>query len=292
MKPQHSFIAERIAAQHCAELLHRSPEPTELLSAFSRLGERLARLLSPAIATLLGGDAPVVSAELPCDVSEAELLDEAGRLAANSLLATSIPGVTLLASVNGLAALRLVDRAFGGRGDSTGPLPEVFPLSAELMIQQLEQLIAHCLGDALGQAELKLLKRDSRLTELAPFPAGARLALLRIRIADGAQEPWAILIALPVIQLPKLLGAETAAPREPRLANPAAAPFADLPLPFAATIIDMRVPLSVLATLEPGSVLPVSVARAVPLAVGATVLARGTVGSAEDRVAIKLTQIA
>lgn len=292
MKPQHSFVAERIAAQHCAELLRRGPEPAELLAALGRLGERLAQRLGPAVATVLGGDAPVVSAELPCEANEAELLDEAGPLAANSLFSSGIPGVSLLVSVDGLTILRLVDRAFGGRGGAIGPLPEAFPLSAELMIDQLEKLIAVCLGEALGQAELKLHKRDSCLTELAPFPAGARLVLLRIRIADGAQKPSTILIALPLIQVPKLLGAETAAPRSTRSADPAAAPFADLTLPLAATLVDMLVPLSVLGALEPGSVLPVAISRSVPLAVGTTVLACGSVGANDDRIAIKLTRIA
>lgn len=292
MKPQHSFVAERIAAQHCAELLRRGPEPVDLLPAMARLGERLARALAPAVATLLGGDAPAVTVSAPAELSEADLIDEAGPLAANSLLATAIPGVALLASVDGQAALRLVDRAFGGRGEAAGPLPEAFPLSAELMIAQLETLIAGCLGEALGQPELKSLKRDSRLAELAPFPAGARLTVLRIEVMEGSAKPWKLLIALPSVQLPRLLGRDAAATRPVRAANPAVAPFADVPLPLTATLVDMAMPLSLLATLAPGTVLPVAVARAVPLSVGGAALARGSVGTQDDQIAIKLSQIA
>lgn len=78
----------------------------------------------------------------------------------------------------------------------------------------------------------------------------------------------------------------------PSAANPAATPFAEMPLPLTATLVEMQVPLSLLATIEPGVVLPVAVARAVPLSIGETVLARGTVGTQDDRVAIKLSQIA
>ena len=293
MKPQHSFVAERIAAQHCEELLRREAEPVDLLPALTRLGERFARLLGPAFAALLGGDAPCVSVAVLAELSEPELREEAGSLAANCLLATAIPGLALLVSVDGLATLRLVDRAFGGRGEASGVLPTSFPLSAQLMIERLEQLIAHNLGEALGQGDLRVVKRDSRLAELAPFPAGARLAVLRIEIMEGARAPWKLLIALPAAQLSKLLSSgDAAAPREPSPANPAAAPFAEVPIPLTATLVDMLVPLSVLAALEPGAILPVAVARAVPLSVGGAVLARGTIGAQDDRVAIKLSQIA
>jgi flagellar motor switch protein FliM len=63
-------------------------------------------------------------------------------------------------------------------------------------------------------------------------------------------------------------------------------------LPLSATLVDMRVPLATAAALTPGMVLPVAVARAVPLAAGGSVIARGTVGHQDDRVALKLTQIA
>ncbi len=293
MNTQHSFVAERRAAQHCQELLRRGPEPADLVPALARLGERFARALAPAFAALLGGDAPSVAVAAPVELSEVDLNEEVGPLAANSLLATQVPGLALLASVEGQATLRLVDRAFGGRGEAPAVLPEAFPLSAELMIQRLEQLVARCLGEALGQDELRPLRRDSRLPELAPFPAGARLAVLRIEVMEGARKPWKLLIALPFAQLPKLLGnGEPATPRQAGSADPAAAPFADVPVPLTATLVEMRVPLSTLAALEPGAVLPVAVARAVPISARGAVLARGTIGAQDDRVAIKLTQIA
>lgn len=293
MKPQHSFIAERIAAQHCPQLLSRRSDPVDLIPALARLGERFARQLAPGFAALLGGDAPSVSVAPPAELSEAELVEATGALAANSLLATAIPGLALLVSVEGLTTLRLVDRAFGGRGEASGPLPEVFPMSSQLMIERLEGLLARNLGEVLGHGELRVLKRDSCLAELTPFPAGARLAVLRFEVREGGGSPFKLLIALPAVQLAKLLGGgQVAAPLEPRAADPAAAPFADLPLPLTATLVDMQVPLSLLAALEPGAVLPVAVARAVPVSVGGAILARGSVGTQDDRIAIKLSQIA
>lgn len=296
MKSEHAFIAERKAAQHCAELLRRGSQPVDPVPALARLGERIARQIAPLLGTLLGGDAPVVTALTPSELSEAALQEQVGPLAANSLLAPGAPGVTLLASVDGTAVLRLVDRAFGGTGAAGGPLPSEFPLSAELMIQRLERVLTQALGEALGHSEVRALRRDAQLSELAPFPAGAKLIALQLEVVEAAKAPWKLTFALPLVMLPKLLGsgegAVSAAPGAPRGANPAAAPFADVPLPISATLVDMQISLALVAALEPGSVLPVAVARAVPLVIGAATIAHGTIGAQDDRVAVRLTQIA
>ena len=296
MKREQAFIAERQAAQHCAELLRRGPEPVDPVPALARLGERIARQIAPLLAELLGGDPPAVTALTPSELSEAELIEQVGPLAANSLLAPGGPGVTLLASVDGTAVLRLVDRAFGGTGAAGGPLPEEFPLSAELLIQRLEAVIMQSLGEALGHSEVRALRRADSLAELAPFPAGAKLIALQLEVIEAPKTPWKLTFALPLVMLPKLLGsgdgAASTGPSVPHAANPAAAPFADVPIPVTATLVDMQMSLAVIAALEPGSVLPVAVARAVPLTIGAATIARGTIGAQDDRVAVRLTRLA
>ncbi len=300
MNTQHTFVAERPAAQHCAQLLRRSPEPADQIGALARLGERLAAPLAKALAQLLGGEAPAVTALPACELGETELVQQVGPLAANSLFAPGVPGVTMLASIEGAAVLRLVDRAYGGKGETSGPLPEAFPLSADLLVQRLETILADCLAAALGQGEVRTLRRAPRLSDLAPFPAGARLAVLPIEIMDGAKAPWTLTFAMPLAILPKLLGsggiggagAMPVAPRSARAADPAAAPYAALPLGLIATVIDMPISLAAIAAMGPGSVLPVAVARAVPLAIGGTIIARGTIGAQDDRIAVRLTQLA
>lgn len=293
MNTQHFFVAERAAAQHCAELLGRLPDSAALMPALARAGERLTRLLAPSFAGLLGGEEPEVTVDAPAEASLEDLYGMVGPLAASSLLAADRPGLHVLASVDGESLLRLVDRAFGGRGEAGLPLPRSFPISAELMIKRVEALLAGCLGEALGQTGLAVLRRDSHLAELAPFAPAARLCVLRIEVREGRRAPLKLLVALDRQHLPDLFGHGDPAPRRPATpADPASAPFADLPLPLTATLVDMRLPLSILATLEPGTVLPVAVARAVPLAIGPNVIARGTLGQQDDRIAIQLTQLA
>ena len=296
MKSEHTFVAERAAAQHCPELLRRAPEPAEQIGALTVLGERLAPLLAKALGQMLGAEPPVVTPLAPHELNEGELIQQVGALAANSLYASGIPGVTLLAAVEGSAVLRLVDRAYGGSGDHSGALPEAFPLSAELLVQRLEEVLAECLAAALSQGDVRVLRSSARLAELAPFPAGAKLAVLPLEVMDGAKAPWHLTLALPLSALPKLLGsiggAASTGARRTGSADPAAAPFSALPLGLTATLVDMPVSLAAIAALEPGTVLPVAIARAVPLAIGGQIIARGTIGAQDDRIALRLTQLA
>lgn len=296
MKPERALIAERIAAQHCPELLRRGPEPVDLLPQFERLGERLGRALAPALAPLCAGKSLTCAVQPPHETHEGELADRIGTLAATLLLSTGVPGVSLLAALDGGAVLALVDRAFGGPGQAPAPLPAAFPLSARLMIERIEALIAAALAAALGHQgdqAVQAQRRATRLAELGAYPAGMKLAALTLELGDGSTAPWRLTLALPLTMLPKLLGGGERAGSTPRgEADPAAAPFADLPLPLRAVLVDMSVPLHAVSMLEVGSVLPVAVARAVPISIGAEIVAKGTVGAQDDRIAVQITTIA
>src|SRR5690606_5292202 len=72
-------------------------------------------------------------------------------------------------------------------------------------------------------------------------------------------------------------------------AGPLDTPFADITLTLGAVLTEMRVPLSRIAAFAPGQTIPIPVARAVPLRVGGAIVARGTVGELDDRVALQIT---
>src|SRR5690606_25040059 len=98
-----------------------------------------------------------------------------------------------LASVDGEAVLRLVDRAFGGSGEAPAETPEAFPLSAELMIARLETLVVRTIAQALdvqGDGAIRALRRDSSLAELAPFTGSEPLVVLTLDIEEDERAPW------------------------------------------------------------------------------------------------------
>ncbi|MBU3991598.1 MAG: FliM/FliN family flagellar motor switch protein [Alphaproteobacteria bacterium] len=294
MKPQHSFAAERALARHCPELVRAAPGPDELIPLLERAGERLARTIAPAFAPLIGGKGLRIAAPAAGRTTCDALAQAHPALAANLLFGLGPDLLPLLVVIDAAAVLRMVDRTFGGQGDAPEPLPEAFPASAELLIRRLEALLVGALDAALFPDQpdaLHPLRRHASLAELEPFPANEPLVALEFAVAEPGGKTWPLTLALP---LPTLALGCGAAPRPGpararQVADPLTAPFGDVPLELAAVLVDMRVSMAVLAALEPGTVLPVAVARAVPLLLGGLAVASGTVGAADDRIAIQIT---
>lgn len=282
-------------ARHCKELLGSGPSIDELVPALSLIGERLARALGTGLARLSGDDAPVVRVGMPMDGTLASIQAELDGLASHSLLAVGTESLPMLATFEAAPVFRLVDRAFGGRGEVPHPLPESFPLSAELLITRIESTVAHALSAAFGgdtQHAVRPMRRETSLRQLAPFDRHEDLLRLTLDIEETGCEPWSLSLAFPQATLGSLI----TVPRHPRnsqatapVPDPAAEPFASMPLPVRAVLVDMTVGFSRLSGLKPGDVLPVAVARSVPLKVGDRVIASGTVGELDDRVAVQIS---
>jgi len=306
MNADHVFIAERVAATHCPQLFSQGADHAELQPLLGRVGERLARRLAGALAPLLGGEAPLVRCSAVREASMATLRDGAAHpLAANSLFAVGPIQAPLLVTIDAAAVFRIVDRAFGGKGIAPRPLPDVFPMAAELMIARLETMVAAQITGALdavtegiaamsGTRAIEPQRRDGQLTQLAPFAQDAVLAILVLEVKEEDGAPWSLTLALPVTSLPALFGLASAAPptvRPPVRPQDRAhtAPFGDLPLTLRAQIVDMVLPFATVAALVPGQILPVTVARIVPLQVNDRAIAQGTIGAVDDCVAIQIT---
>lgn len=294
MKPERKLVAARALAQHCPELVRAEPGAADLLPQLTRAGERFARAMTMALAPLAGGKGLAIKAK-PARMSSLEdIAMFAPDLAANLLLAVEPEALPLLATLDAAAVLRMVDRTFGGRGEAPSPLPPEFSMSAELMIARLEGLLVRELGAVLLADKpdaLQPVRRHGSLAVLEPFGRDDALALIELDVTEPAGDTWLINLALPVPTLTALCGT---APRRPSapvkhpMADPLSAPFADVPLPLSAVLVDMRMSMATLAALEPGTVLPVAVARQVPLRLGNTTVATGSVGAADDRVALQI----
>ncbi len=294
MKPQREFVAERVAAQHCEALLRSGPKADPLI-AFARFGERLAEGLPSALAPWHGALPPVVACGAARQCDGAELGAGIGSLASNCLVAYAAQDHPLLLSIGAPAVFSLIDRAFGGRGTVPDPLPGAFPGSGDVLIQRIELLIAERIGIALEQA-VRPLRRDASFARLAPFAPACRVATLDIAISgDRALENWSFTLAASLEALPHICGDGGHAakpPRAPSAADPAAEPFGAVPLHLCAVLVETQVPVSALAALEVGSVLPVAVARKVPLRIGGRTIAHGTVGELDDRAALQISSLA
>lgn len=297
MKPERTFVAERALAQHCAALLRPQPSPSELLPSLARAAERLMRILRGALAPLVGGEPPLVECEGPAELAFEDFASATIGLNAHSIYSAGIGTARLMTTIDAEAVLRLVDRAFGGKGEAPRPMPRELPMSGELMVQRIETIIAARLGEAFATPAaraIRPLRRDTNLGQLQAFVPSARLSVLTLVVTEQGGAPWKLRLALPMAALADLLG-EGEGTRTPRAraapADPLAAPFGDMPLPVRAVLVDVPLPLSAISKLEIGQILSVPIARSVPVRVGTRTVAHGSIGAVDDRVAIQITQL-
>lgn len=297
MKPQRALIAERAIAQHSTELLRPAPPSAELLARIDAAGAALAGVMAAALSPLLGFERPKIEPEPASECTVEAMAGQASSYASFSLLRAGKDSAPLLAAIDGEAVLRLVDRAFGGKGSAPNPLPENFPLSAELMIGRLEDLTMAALASAWqlgGQGSLSVAARGARLDALAPFAPETALAVQRFTITETGGARWSITLVLPLAAIDELIGQgvrSAASGQQPRTeANPADEPYGAMPFAVQAVLVDMKMPVSAVSALAVGQILPVSVARNVPLRIGGRTFAHGTIGTLDERVAVQITQ--
>jgi len=296
MKPERSFEAERPLANHCPELLREAPPPPDPAIALEQLGEALADTLSASLARLSGGDPAKIIPQPVCACTGEDLSAEMPGLAAHWLFAAGETGAPFLVSIAGDAVLQLVDRTFGGTGTAPDPLPEAFPLSAQLLVSRLEATATAAIRDAAtthSPNAINAVKSDSSLARLAPFTPQTGLLQLKLDVIEGEREPWTITFTFTPDAIHHLHPGDTdnaAAPRPQRIArHPADAPYGDVPLTLSATLVDMTIGFRRLCALRPGDILPVAVARSVPLKADGKTIAHGTIGESDDRIAIQIT---
>jgi flagellar motor switch protein FliM len=278
------------AANHAAILCRPAAAKPAPLPRLQAQHGRLARRLAEKLAGVLAVDEPQVRATGIEEIVAGDLGTVLSPLAANAMWSVVGTPHRLLVSVEGRAVMAELDRAFGGNGELDGPLPSALPLSADRLADRLENAVAQAIGDTLG-CLLASAARDTSLAVLAPFAADRPVVVIGCELGRPWKQAARVAIVVPADALADLL-ADDGGPG-PRAARPPASPldqpFADLPLALSATLVDMHLPISRLAALMPGAVLPVAIARAVPLAIEGTVIARGTVGELDDQVAVQIS---
>ena len=303
MRMGHAFAPARPAAVHCPELVNRGPRPEERAALLMAWRRDLARLLADDLSGLLSGDRLDVTIAEPETLTGADALRRIGQVAANSLLRVGASGETALLSFDFATAIALTDRSFGGDGRITGSVPEALPRSAALLIEETATMIAGAitragLGDmpppAGGSTRGEVIVRSESAARLKPFALEAEALLFALDIANRQGCTWRATLAVAAERMGRLLPgggrtARKAAPRTP--ATGMAAPFADMPLPLHVVLAEFDLSLARLQTLSPGDTIPLAMGRQVPLMVGEAVLAHGSVGTAGEHMAIRLTRL-
>jgi len=303
MRLGHAFDSARAAAVHCTELTERGPNPAEHATLMAAWRRDLARILADDLSPLLSGDRLTVVVGDPETLSGADALRRIGPLAANALIRCGSSGETALLSFDFATALALTDRSFGGDGRINGSATEVLPRSAALLVEETATRIAGAiarasLGDMPAPAGMttrgEVIVRSESAARLKPFAPEEQAQFFIIEIANRQGSVWRAALIVAAERMVRLLPGGARRPRSPRKprvpANGVAAPFGALPLPLHVVLAEFDLSLARLQALQPGDLIPLAMARKVPLMVGETILAHGSVGTAEDRMAIRLTR--
>lgn len=291
MKHQHDFQAERMVANHCEELMARSAPRFDRAEAAQSLFERLCSDLSERLRGHLVGPRPVISGDAGSSQTGDALMRGIGRKAANYLTKLGPVGPTLLISFDLANATKLTDRLFGGDGGSPKEEPETLTLSTSLTLQHLARSIAQGFATSANlHGQTPEIQHDSDVARLAPFERNAYCFAWSIAIAQGDLGPWNMAVALPESELDALLAGQDSHVAADTQSSDSAAAFDPIPLPVAAVLTQVTLPLGRLTTLQAGDVLPIAPARRVPLLIDGVRIAEGRIGTRDDRVALQITQ--
>lgn len=297
MRMEQTFESARPLAQHCAELTATGPRPEDRSEFLAIWRRDVGRALSEAMGSLLAGERVSVSLGEPQWLTGAEVFDAIGKVAANSLIRCGEANRTLLLSFDFATAEALTDRSFGGEGAMPEQPAEQLPRSAALLIDQAAMIFAQAITDVSseeGAAEVRgdVIVRSESAARLKPFGPATPCALFVIEMTAENGASWKCQLAMPADRLDGMLpglGAAKPSNGSEQASNSDA--FDAIPLPVEAVLAEFNLSLGKLDQLAPGDEIALTVPREIPLRTGATMLAHGSVGTFEDRMAVRLTRI-
>jgi len=309
MRMAHDFGTARLAAQHCAELVARRSRPEEREALIGAWRRELAQGLGESLGALLAGDRLTCAVSGPEWLMGSEVLTRIGPVAANCLLrcgparnagagagAVAGTGTEVLLSLDHATVLALAERSFGGEGRVGEPMLDPLPRSAQLLCDEVAALVASALakarlGDAAGAGEVII--RSENAARLRALDPARQATLFTIRLADARGCDWQMMVALAAARLDDLLPAQgtARAAGEARAAGNPAAPFGAIPLALRAVLAEFDLTLGQLDRLAPGDTFPIPMPRHVPLRAGEALVALGSIGTLDERLALCLTQV-
>ncbi len=292
-----SFADARPVAQHCAELTERGPRPEERDQNISAWCRDLGHELAQELAQLFSGGKLRVTVTAPQILAGSQVFEKIGPVAVNNLLRCGMDDQTMLLSLDFATAVALTDCSFGGMGDMPSEPPEVLPRSAGLLIEQCAGIFAQVIAISNGSSEQvagDVLVRSESVNRLKPFEAGAKVALFEVTLTIGDATQWKLLLAIADDRLGAVMpGGSAVAPRKADAvpSDGTKEPFAQMPLALEAVLSEFNMTLGRLEKLGPGDEIPLAMPTDLPLKIGEEVLAHGTLGTLENRLALKITRL-
>ncbi|MGD9811277.1 MAG: flagellar motor switch protein FliM [Sphingobium sp.] len=275
------------------------PQAPASLSGMDRLGERMARQLRLTIESIIG-----VKPEITTQSAEMVGYDLWSAMApAFCSLSTyrlhPLKGMVLVKLEAGFIAT-MVERFYGGSGNRPAPERTEFSPSEERVRSRLSDDVIRAFVNAwadLLPMEMALVAREHDPQALIFAEANDQLLGQSFTVNLGNNANWTIELLLPLValrQLEPLL--VTTPPEEIRHKDPLwqsrlARQMGDIRMPARSVLARPTLTLDELLNLKNGDVIPVNIARHVPLIIGNRVLAQGTIGEQNGRSAFMIDKM-
>lgn len=277
--------------------------PAAPLCGLEKLSERLARRLRAIIEPYSGGR-PAVTAR-PLEDTMFMMWDaSAPAFVCLSLYRLHpIKGTAVLRIDADLVSL-LVDRFYGGHGPRFVPARREFtPTENRLVARLADQLVAalaECWAE-IAAIEPVLLGRESNVERAEIMAGEAEVIVQGFDINLGEKDSRLIEIVYPKAGFAGLDSAAAGAgdehgtelmPADPVWQAGLAGRLDDVRLPARTVLARPNLKMSELLALQPGDVIPIHIARQLPLLVGERIFAHGTVGEQDGSVAFMIEKLA
>lgn len=275
------------------------PQAPISLAGMDRLGERMARFIRTMIEPIVGVK-PVLSAQ-PAEMVNYDLWSAMAPnfCALSTYKLHPLKGVVLV-RLDPAMIWAVVDRFYGGSGARPAPERAEFTRSEDRILARMSDEIMTALirtwSDLLPM-EMALVSREYDPQALVFAEASDQLLSQSFSIGFGGTGSWTIELMFPLValrQIEPLLA--TGSPEEVKHRDPlwqarVARRMGDIRLSARTVVARPNLSLSELLNLKNGDVIPVNIARNLPLIVGNRVVAEGTIGEQNGRAAFMIEKM-
>ena len=279
------------------------PQTPVSLSGMDRLGERMARQIRAMLEPIIGLKPTV--ATLPAEMVNYDLWSAMAPnfCALSTYKLHPLKGV-ILVKLDAAMVSGVVERFYGGGAGGRPKHAEErteFSRSEERILAKLSDEIMHAMvrtwADLLPM-DMALVAREYDPQALVIGDANDQLLSQSFTVSLGKEDNWVIELMLPQValrQLEPLLGnspTEEIKHKDPLWQARIARQMGDIRLPAKSILARPNLTLDELLNLKNGDVIPVNIARSLPLIVGNRLLAHGTIGEQNGRAAFMIENIA
>ena len=296
-KPVEGSAPGRAPAQHVPALGSASANPLGDLQALAQVNQRLARLLRTLFEPLLRQAVKISAESIAVERFDAYLTARGGELSSVTMIGMAPLSGQAMLVLDGSLTFRLVDLYFGGPGLVPNPMPAEFTPTAEAMIARIATGFAERLGGAwseLAEIAFQPGRTETNPAMLSHIDGEDRVVRTRFLLAVGEARPIQIDLLYPAASLKpiaSILSSKVQSRRQaadPTWTGNLARAVMQVKLPVRSVLAEPVIPLAQLMTLKPGDIIPISFGPEIPLLVSNRKFARGAVGAANGRAAIRV----